>query len=65
MGYTHVNSKGNKYFLNTKEVELNGGRKSNIYYFSKDERAEHCDLPEGKEVKENVRTGLPIVRNKA
>jgi hypothetical protein len=64
MGYKHENSKGKTYYLNTKEVTLNGGRKQNIYYFSKDERPENCDLPEGYEVNENARTGLPIARKK-
>lgn len=62
MGYKHTNSKDKVYFLNTKTVTLNGGRKSSIYYFSKDERPEACDLPAGYEVTENLRTGLPIAR---
>lgn len=64
MGYTHVNAKGNTYYLNTKAVTLKGGRVSNIYYFSKDERPEHCDLPEGKTVVENPLTGFLALKNK-
>jgi len=40
MGYKHTNTKGKSYFLNSKDVELKGGRNQTIYYFSKDERAE-------------------------
>lgn len=65
MSYTHVNSKGVTYYLNTMEVELKGGRKQRIYFFSKDERsATGCDLPEGYEVVENPRNGFPTARRK-
>ena len=36
MAYSHKNSKGNTYYLNSKEVTLKGDRKQRIYYFSKD-----------------------------
>lgn len=63
MSYSHVNSKGTTYYLNTKNVTLNGGRVQAIYYFSKDDRPETgCDLPTGYEVGENDRTGLPMAR---
>ena len=50
MGYKHTNSKGKTNFLHSKDVELKGGRNQTIYYFAKDERAEACDLPAGKQV---------------
>jgi hypothetical protein len=65
MGYTHTNSKGVKYYLNSKEVTLRGGKLQTIYYFSKDDRPEACELPEGMTVNENPRNGfLTVKRNK-
>lgn len=65
MAYQHTNSKGVTYHLNSKDVVLRGGKKQTIYYFSKDERAEACDLPEGMSVNENPRNGfLTVKRNK-
>tara|TARA_B100000989_G_scaffold112951_1_gene82948 strand:+ start:681 stop:875 length:195 start_codon:yes stop_codon:yes gene_type:complete len=64
MGYSYTNSKGKTYFLNSKDVTLKGGRNQTIYYFSKDERAQGCDLPAGKQVVESPKTGLPFVKGK-
>lgn len=63
MGYSHTNSKGVTYYLNCKDVTLRGGKVQKIFYFSKDERPEGCDLPENKEVNENPRNGFLTVRN--
>ena len=65
MGYSHQNSKGKTYFLHSKDVELKGGRQQTIYYFAKDSRPEACDLPGGKVVIENEKTGLPFLKGKA
>jgi len=65
MGYKHTNSRGVTYYLNCKEVTLRGGKKQTIYYFSKDERPEACDLPAGKVVKENPRNGFLTVSKAA
>lgn len=63
--YKHTNSKGVTYYLNTKMVTLRGGKQQRIYYFSKDERPEGCDLPEDYTVGENPRNGfLTVKRNK-
>ena len=64
--YSHTNSKGITYYLNSKLVQLRGGKEQRIYYFSKDAgRAEMTDLPEGYKVNENDRNGfLTISRNK-
>ena len=65
MGYSHTNSKGVKYYLNSKEVTLRGGKKQQILYFSKDEREDtKSDLPEGFEVNENIRNGFLTVKRK-
>lgn len=62
--YSHTNSKGVTYFLNTKNVTLRGGRQQAIYYFSKDaNRPEACALPEGKVINENPRNGFLTVKN--
>ena len=63
MAYSFENSKGKTYYLHTKDVTLKGGRNQTIYYFAKDKRANACDLPAGKKVVENERTGLPFVKS--
>lgn len=62
MAYSHKNSKGNTYYLHSKEVTLKGGRKQRIYYFGKEIKPGAVDeLPAGYKVKESSRTGLPIL----
>lgn len=62
MAYTHENSKGVTYHLNSKLVVLRGGKEQRIYYFSKDKRAEATDLPAGFVVNENPRNGFLTVK---
>jgi hypothetical protein len=65
--YSHTNSKGVKYYLNSKKVTLRGGKEQTIFYFSKDERPETAvtELPAGMVVDENKRNGfLTIKRTK-
>ena len=64
MGYKTTNSKGVTYYLNSKKVVLRGGKEQTIYYFSKDERPEACDLPNGMEVSENVKNGFITLKRK-
>ena len=64
MGYSHQNSKGVTYYLNSKKVTLRGGKEQTIYYFSKDERPEATDLPDGYSVNENPRNGFLTVSKK-
>lgn len=61
-GYKHTNSKGVTYYLNTKMVTLRGGKQQRIYYFSKDQRPEGCDLPADYKVGENPRNGFLTVK---
>ena len=66
MAFTVKSKKSGKlYHLHTKEVELAAGRKQRIYYFA-GEAGENAinALPEGYEVMENERTGLPMLRKK-
>lgn len=63
MAYSHKNSKGVTYFLNSKAVVLRGGKEQTIFYFSKDERPEAVkELPAGMEVNENPRNGFLTVK---
>lgn len=63
MAYKVTNSKGQAYFLHGKMVTLRGGRKQQIYYFAREEKADALgELPSGYEVTENKRTGLPMLR---
>ena len=63
MAYAHTNSKGDTYYLHSKDVTLRGGRQQTIYYFARDERPEAIDeVPEGYVVVENKRTGLPMLK---
>jgi hypothetical protein len=63
MAYSHTNSKGVKYYLNSKEVTLRGGKKQTIYYFSKDVRPEAvAAVPTGFVVNENPRNGFLTVK---
>lgn len=64
MGYKHTNSRGITYFLNTKQVQLNGGSAHPIFYFSKDERETNCELPADREVSENPTSGMLVLRKK-
>ena len=57
---------GKMYHLHSKEVKLAGGRKQKIFYFSGEMVKPYLleALPEGYEVFENERTGLPMLRKK-
>lgn len=63
MAYEFTNSKGVRYFLHHKEVELKGGRKQVIYFFARDVRPGSLDsIPSGYKVMETERTGMPILK---
>ena len=64
MAYSTTNSKGQTYFLHTKEVTLKGGRLQRIYYFAKAVKPEDSidAMPNGYQVSENTRTGLPMLK---
>jgi hypothetical protein len=59
MGYSQKNSRGVTYWLHGREGK--GGAR--LFFFSKDQN-ESIDLPDGMEVFENPRTGLPMLRRK-
>lgn len=58
MFYTHTNSNGTLYYLNKKTMP-NGAV---LYFFSRDKRKTHADLPQGYEIVESERTKLPMVK---
>lgn len=63
MAFSHVNSKGQTYYLHRREVTLKGGRQQTIYFFAREEKDGVInELPEGYIVIENPRTGLPILK---
>ncbi|HSX02937.1 MAG TPA: hypothetical protein VLI05_06540 [Candidatus Saccharimonadia bacterium] len=66
MAFSHTNSKGQQYFLHMKDVTLKGGRLQRIYYFAKlpnhPKGTPVDELPVGRIVVENLRTGLPVLK---
>ena len=61
--FSHVNRKGDTYWLHTKEVRLRSGKVQRIYFFSK-KSGGSIDMPEGYIVIESKRTGLPLLKKK-
>lgn len=63
MAYEFTNSKGVKYYLHFKDVNLKGGRIQRIYFFARDVRDGSLnDVPAGYRVVETERTGMPILK---
>jgi hypothetical protein len=64
MAYSIKSKKSGKtYYLHAKDVLLRSGRKQRIFYFAHDQREGVLNqLPEGYQVKENARTGLPFLQ---
>jgi hypothetical protein len=63
MAYEFTNSKGVKYYLHFKDVNLKGGRQQRIYFFARDVRPGSLDeVPAGYKVMETERTGMPILK---
>jgi hypothetical protein len=64
MAYQHKNKKGQTYFLHGKEVTLQNGRKQQIFYFARAEKAGESlnAVPAGYRIEENDRTGLPFLK---
>lgn len=66
MPYEHTTTKGS-YVLHKRDVALKGGRTQTIYFFTKrgntPKSGHPCDMPHGKQVGINKRTGLPYLAN--
>jgi hypothetical protein len=66
MPFSVVSKKSGKtYFLHSRNQELKGGQKVMLYYFAgvPGEAAIEA-LPDGYEVSENTKTGLPLLKKK-
>ncbi len=59
MGFEKTNAKGQKYYLHSNV----GANNNTLFFFSKKEE-NGIDLPEGYDVIENPRTGLPMLKKK-
>ncbi|WP_211282621.1 hypothetical protein [Streptomyces griseorubiginosus] len=65
--YSHVNSKGIRYYLWSAKVTLRGGKEQTIYYFAKVPsglKGSPAPLPNNRVVKENPRNGFLTISNK-
>ncbi len=63
MAYSTTNRRRETYFLHARDVELRNHHAQRIYFFAKTARRGAVDeLPDGYEVVENQRTGLPVLR---
>ncbi|PWU23489.1 hypothetical protein C5B42_02955 [Candidatus Cerribacteria bacterium 'Amazon FNV 2010 28 9'] len=66
MAYSYKNSKGQTYYLHTRDVVLKNGRKQTIFFFARDVRAGSMDdVPAGYKVVETKRTGMPVLKKAA
>jgi hypothetical protein len=56
---------GKTYFLHHRRQKLKGGQEVTLYYFAGEAGEGAIDaLPEGYEVSENLKTGLPLLKKK-
>jgi hypothetical protein len=59
------NKSGKTYFLHSRNQQLKGGQQVMLYYFAGEVGQGAMDaLPEGYEVSENSKTGLPLLKKK-
>jgi hypothetical protein len=67
MAFSFKNTKGQTYFLHQRKVSLRGNnREQTIYFFAREVKPEGAldKVPDGYEVKETERTGLPVLSKK-
>jgi hypothetical protein len=66
MAFSTVSKKSGKtYFLHSRKQKLKGGQEVTLYYFGGEAKEGAIDaVPEGMEIIENERTGLPMLRKK-
>ena len=63
MAFSYTNSKGQTYYLHSKDVTLKNGRSQTIYFFARDIRDGALDaVPAGYQVVETQRTGMPVLK---
>jgi hypothetical protein len=64
MAFSYKNSKGQTYYLHATTRILKSGKKQQLYYFSKTQKAGVLnEVPAGFKVSES-RTGLPVLKKK-
>lgn len=65
--YSYTNSKGQTYYLHSRQVTLKNGRVQTIYYFARDVRPDFAlaAVPADRQVMETKRTGMPVLKKKA
>jgi hypothetical protein len=63
MAFSFTNSKGNTYYLHSKDTTLKSGRVQTLYFFAKAVKDEGAldAIPEGYEVSES-KNGLPVLK---
>jgi len=60
MAYSYKNTKGDTYYLHERSTGKSGNGK--LFYFSKQPKENAIEmLPKGYRVKENQRTGMPLI----
>jgi hypothetical protein len=63
MAYSYKNSRGQTYYLHSRKAGRGGTSNRDLFYFGKEAKENALDkMPEGYEVVESERTGLPILR---
>ena len=63
--YSYTNSKGQTYYLHTRDVTLKNGRVQTIYFFARDVReGPLSEVPASYKVVETSRTGMPVLKKK-
>lgn len=62
MAYQYKNSRGNTYYLHSRDTGKDG--KGKLYFFAKEQKEEGGvkDLPKGYTIVESEKTGLPILK---
>ena len=64
MAFKHTNSKGVTYILHGKDRVTSTGKKTTLYFFSKEEKEGALNaVPEGYQVSETA-NGLPVLKKK-
>ena len=63
MAYSHVNSKGQTYYLHVNKVKRSSGKETTLYYFSRELKSDKAldAVPAGYKVIE-MKTGLPALK---
>jgi hypothetical protein len=62
MAFTYTNSKGNRYYLHSRQTTLKNGTKQTIYFFAKEQKdGVQNSVPAGYEVAES-KNGLPVLK---